>query len=96
MNKILYQHLRTHTRVCVEHARVLETRKERFFALKLGLERISHRLGAVLNPYFQLHKAIHGEFLRGTNSGVKTYKIYWKIVNQKGSFSQNILKSNVT
>ena len=34
------------------HARISKTRKERFFTLKFGLERISHRLGVISNPYF--------------------------------------------
>jgi len=38
------------------HARVPETKKESFSALKLGLEWISHRLGVTPNRYLQLYK----------------------------------------
>ena len=47
--------MRTHTRGMCAHARVPKTKKERFSTLKLGLKQISHRLGAALNPYFQLY-----------------------------------------
>ena len=50
--------------------------QDKFSAFKLGLEWISHCLGAAQNPYFQLYKAINGTFSRGTNSGGKTHKIH--------------------
>ena len=45
-------------------------------------------------PIFQLYKAIKGTFLKEDENGGKTHKFHQKIMNQKGSFSQNILKSN--
>ena len=41
------------------HDKVLETRKERFFASKIGFEWIPHHLGTTPIPYFRLYNAWH-------------------------------------
>ena len=48
-------------------ARVSEVWKRQvFYNNGWGLEWISHRLGAVPNPFFPLYKALHGTFSKHT------------------------------
>ena len=102
-----YKHMRTHAQALHAQASCMHTQtrawlhmlgfqilwKTSFSALKIVLERIPHCLGAIPNPYFLTIKSYTWYlFKRDKKSEGKTQDSL-EIVNHRGSFSQDILKS---
>ena len=93
--------LHTHHYSCVRKSkstyacRVSEAMKGKFAVLNWVLEQISHRLKVIPNLFFHnINNLTWYIFKRHRNSKGKR-KHSLETMNQRGSFSQNILKSNL-
>ena len=64
-----------------------------FLHLCWGLEWIPHYLGITLNPFFHTIKILIRYIFKAHRNPIGKQKDSLEIVNQKGSFSQNTLKS---